>query len=230
MLIKESTFDLTIDSVIGSKTNHCDGACDFLTKEASVDSVKYFNDLVAKPDHVYLLVVAMTSGEHFGPNRNGDYFKEEDLIKYHKVFEDAGVFWNHDNKDKLKSSGVVIKSFWNDVMHRIELVIEMPQEKARYIPEHIEKGIPIRVSMGLSTPSETCSICGHVTRGSYANRCEHLKYMMNTILHDGKQVYAVSGTPYKIFDISIISGRQADKTAFSMLTKTASTKGGLSEL
>jgi hypothetical protein len=74
--------------------------------------------------------------------------------------------------------------------------------------------------------SESCSICGHVTRGSYANRCEHLKFMMNQVLHNGKKVYAVSGTPYKIFDISIISGRQADKIAFSMLTKTANNNGG----
>jgi len=163
-------------------------------------------------------------------NRNGDYFKNDDLVKYHKIFESAGVFWNHDNKDKSKSSGVVTKSFWNDIMHRIELVIEMPQDKARYIPQHIEDGIPIRVSMGLTCPTETCSICGHVTRGSYANRCDHLKYMMNTVLHDGKKIYAISGTPFKIFDISIISGRQADKVAFSMLTKTASEKGGLSGL
>ena len=218
-LIKESYFDLTQESIITTKTNHCDGECNFLTKEASVESVKFFNDLQPKPDHIYMLVVAMTAGEYYGANRNGDYFLEKDLITYHKVFENAGVFWNHDNKDKSKSSGTVIKSFWSETMHRIELVIEMPQDKARYVPSHIERGIPIRVSMGLTTPTESCSCCGHVTRGSYNNRCSHLKYSMHSIV-DGKKVYAVSGTPFKIFDISIISGRQADKTAFSMMTKT----------
>ena len=400
MLIKENYFEVTRESLLGTKQQqHCDGTCDFLTKEASAESIAYFNDMEAKPDHVYLLVVAMSSGEKWGPNKNGDYFLKKDLIKYHKIFESAGVFWNHDNKDKSKSSGIVTKSFWNEPMERIELVIEMPMEKARYIPDHIERGIPIRVSMGLTTPcfikntrimlpngvelpiqdvkvgeevvtsygnvkkvlsvsktehpfsltmvestdgnvlisthhhkyhvvdfvkagyigdandtsdieaflikeektiseikewvmaleldkekhvltsigdsisgihkstvvnhdevdihdgfvydlvveddhsfvaekinvhnSEHCSICGHVTRGSYANRCEHLKFMMNAVLHNGKKVYAISGTPFKIFDISIISGKQADRTAFSMLTKTASQedlKGGLSGL
>ena len=225
MLIKENSFELTAESLLATKNRHCNGACDFLQKTASVESVAFFEDLQAKPDHIYLLVVAMTAGEFYGANRNGDYFKQKDLITYYEIFNTAGVFWNHDNKDKSRASGRVVKSFWNEVMHRIELVIEMPQEKARYVPEHIEKGLPIRVSMGLSTPTESCSICGHVTRGSYNNRCEHLKYSMNTILGDGRKVYAVSGTPYKIFDISIISGTQADKVAFSMLSKTASTKG-----
>lgn len=156
-------------------------------------------------------------------NRNGDYFKEEDLKKYYKIFENSGVFWNHDNKDPSKSFGKVLKSFWNQKMHRIELVIEVPTDKSRYLKDYIKEGKPISVSMGLNTPTESCSICGHVTRGSYANRCEHLKFMMNTVLHDGKKVFAISGTPLKLFDISFVF-RPADRVAYAMLTKSASHK------
>lgn len=389
-----------------NKTKHCFDKCDFLRKEAAAESVEYFDKLKPKENHLYFLVIAMTAGENYGSNRNGDYFKEEDLKKYYKIFENSGVFWNHDNKDPSKSFGRVLKAFYNDKMHRVELVIEVPTDKSRYLKSYIDEGKPISVSMGLNTPcfpkgthislpdgsskcitefssgesvptsqgnikkvikttktpysgelikispmvgniltptpahkfhvidfrklgyakkdlklaeivdiiadsdksidmlkewvsasdldpdrhilthtvvqsddmtfdtkkkfidnhgfvlikskeiistddieeydgyvydlvveddhsfiaekinvhnSETCSICGHVTKGSYANRCEHLKFMMNTILHDGKKVYAISGTPLKLFDISFVF-RPADKIAYAMLTKSASRK------
>lgn len=204
-----------------SITNHCFDTCDFLTKEAAAESVDYFNALKPKKGHLYFLVVAMTSGSRYGSNRNGDYFKEEDLIKVYKDFKNAGVFWNHDNKDPSKSSGKVIESFWNPRMHRIELVIEVAEDKARYLKDSIKEGKPISVSMGLKTKTEHCSICGHVTKNSYANRCEHLKFMMNTVLHDGRKVYAVCGDKISIFDISFVF-RPADKIAYAMLTKSAS--------
>jgi hypothetical protein len=54
--------------------------------------------------------------------------------------------------------------------------------------------------------------------------------MMNTVLHDGKKVYAISGTPLKLFDISFVF-RPADRTAYAMLTKSASVKEvGLAQL
>ena len=207
---------------IGSPT-HCFDSCDFLRKEASAESVDYFNELQAEPGHLYFLVVAMTAGEFYGSNRNGDYFKERDLNKKYKMFENAGVFWNHDNKDPSKSFGKVLKSFWNDKMKRIELVIDVPEEKARYLKDYIDQGKPISVSMGLKVPQEWCSICGHETKHSYANRCEHLKFMMNSVLHDGKKVYAISGSNFSIFDISFVF-RPADRTAYAMLTKSASRK------
>ncbi len=219
MLYKE--IQHTTHEIHASTTNHCFETCEFLKKEASTESVKYFNDLKPKKGHLYFLVVAMTSGEWWSSNRNGDYFKEDDLKKYYKIFNNSGVFWNHDNKDPSKSIGKVLEAFYSDEMHRIEIIIEVPVDKGRYLADYIRDGKPISVSMGLNTPSESCSICGHVTKGSYENRCEHLKFMMNTTLHDGRKVYAISGTPLKLFDISFVF-RPADKTAYAMLTKSAS--------
>ena len=205
-----------------NQTTHCFDKCDFLEKTAS-ESKDFFNNVDPKKDHLYFLVVAMTAGEFYSSNRNGDYFKESDLIKYHKLFENAGVFWNHDNKDPDKSFGNVLKSFYNNEMHRIELVIEVPVDNSRYLKDYVAEGKPISVSMGLNTPFEVCSICGSETRGSYANRCEHLKFMMNTVLHDGRKVFAISGTPLKVFDISFVF-RPADRIGYAMLTKSASVK------
>lgn len=189
-----------------------------LVKTASEESTRYFDEIKTKKNHVYILAVAMTAGEFYGSNSNGDYFLADDLEKYHKVFETAKVFWNHNHKDVTKASGDVLKAFWNTKMRRIELVLEMAVSKSRNIPDLIKRKIPIKVSMGLSTPSERCSVCGNVTRQTYASRCEHLKYMMHREVK-GKRVYAICGTPYKIFDISIIEKIQADKTAFSLDAK-----------
>lgn len=206
---------------VNPRAKHCNGSCDFLVKTAGIvpESVQFFEQLSPKPGHVYLLVVGMTAGEYTGSNRNGDYFREVDLKKYYKAFESAGIFWNHDNKDMSKSSGKIIKAFYNDVMHRVELVVEIPEKNARHIPSYIDSGKPIAVSMGMRTKFEVCSICGHVTKGSYANRCRHLKLMMNSVLPDGKKVFAICGVPYKLYDLSIVT-RPADRTAYAMLTKT----------
>jgi len=224
-LKKHYEFEVEASNSLGMK-QHCDGECNFLKKEASKEAIAFFNDIVPQMEHLYLLVVAMTAGEYWGSNRNGDYFLNDDLKKYYKIFETHGnVFWNHNNKDPKNKAGKVVKAFWNDKMHRIEIVLDIPFENTRHLLGDIQNKTPIKVSMGLNTPSERCSICGHVTRGSYNNRCIHLKSMMHKVLSDGRKVYAICGTPYKIYDISIISGRQADKTAFAMLTKTK--KGSL---
>ena len=206
---------------VDPKAIHCEGNCDFLMKTAAVmpDSVEYFNSLKPKPDHVYLLVIGMTDSYFYGANKNGDFFRGEDLKKYYKRFENAGVFWNHDNKDMSKSSGKVIKTFYNETMHRIELVIELPKKNARYVPDYLKEKKPVAVSMGLRTPYEICSICGHKTVGSYENRCKHLKFEMNKVYDDGKRVYAISGVPMNIFDISIVY-RPADRTAFTLMSKS----------
>jgi len=211
-------------------SNHCVGECDFLRKEASAESISYFNNMEAKKGYLYFLVVAMTAGEYYGSNKNGDYFKEDTLIHNYTDFKKAGVFWNHDNKDASKSSGRVVEAFWNDKMHRIELIIEIKKENARHLPEDIKAGRPIGVSMGLKVPDEHCSICGHVTKNSYANRCEHLKYSMNVVLHDGKKIFAICGGAIKLFDISFVF-RPADRNGYAMLTKEAGAKrGGLASL
>ena len=211
----------TYGFVVNPKARHCEGSCDFLVKTANVvpESVQFFENLKPKPDHIYTLTIAMTAGEWFGANRNGDYFREADLKTYYQTFKNAGVFWNHDNKDMSKSSGKVLEVFYNEPMHRVELIIEIHKDKARYIPNYIKENKPIAVSMGMRVPTEICSICGHVTKGSYANRCQHLKFMMNKVLEDGQKVFAIAGHGSSLFDISYVF-RPADKTAYVMMTKT----------
>ena len=76
MLFKETEF--LANGIQDGATQHCYGECDFLKKEASAESITYFNDLKPKKDHLYFLVVAMTAGEHWGCFTKGNIFLSAD--------------------------------------------------------------------------------------------------------------------------------------------------------
>ena len=196
----------------------CFGGVCPLTKVAGenlLDTVKQ------KKDHAYLHVIAMGAGDFFAQNKNGDFFYEKDLRDYHNTFESAGVFIQHFNKDPEKSIGKVLKSIYNEDMHRVELVIEVSKRKSPEQYERIKNGERIAVSMGVKVPAEHCSFCGKVTKGSLANRCEHLKYNMGQTMKSGQVVYAVNETPMNFFDISIVT-KPADFQGHSLFQKVAS--------
>jgi len=91
---------------------------------------EYITSIKAAKDKVYALVNAMGAGEYYGCNRNGDYFPEEALKKYHNTFvTDGKPFMYHLNKDPNKCYGNVLFSDYNPVMHRVELVIEYDTSK-----------------------------------------------------------------------------------------------------
>jgi hypothetical protein len=172
----------------------------------------------------YILVLAMGASEFYGPNRNGDAFKESELVKTHKTFEtNAHVYKSHVNKDPAKSYGSVVKSFYNSDMHRVELVLAIDNSKAPDIVDKINSGRSVAVSMGCKIKYDVCSICGNKapTRAEY---CSHLRNELNKIYPDGRIVCADNPNP-KFFDISVV-WRPADKTGY-MLKKVASssTKG-----
>ncbi len=189
-----------------------------LTKVAGenlLDSVKQ------KKDHAYLHVIAMGAGDFYSQNKNGDFFYEKDLRDYHNTFETAGVFIQHFNKDPSKTIGKVLKSMYNEDMHRVELVIEISKKKSPEQYERIKNGERISVSMGVKVPSEHCSYCGKVTKGSLANRCDHLKYKMGDTMENGQVAYAINDTPMNFFDISIVA-KPADFQGHSLFQKVAS--------
>lgn len=170
------------------------------------------------PGKTYILVLAMGASEYYGPNRNGDAFRESELIKTYKTFETgAHVFKSHVNKDPSKSYGRVVKAFYNRPMHRVELVLEIDNAKAPDIVDKVNSGQSVAVSMGCKIKYDVCSICGNKapTRAQY---CSHLRNELNNIYPDGRIVCADNPNP-NFFDISIV-WRPADKTGY-MLKKVA---------
>ncbi len=179
------------------------------------DKIRKFIEGI-KPDkdkHIYCMVIAMSSGEVWGPNNNGDYFPEEELFhegpdQGYNTFLDAGLFQNHKNKDKTMS----IK---NPIMHRIELIERLDRNLCNRfgrdgIYDRLLDGESIGVSMGVKVPFDECSLCHNKakTRDDY---CDHARYHMNEITPDGRKVY-VSNPTLKLFDISFV-GKPADENA-----------------
>lgn len=175
--------------------------------------------LVVEPGYIYLHINAMGAGEYYGSNKNGDYFPEEQLKKYHKTFESDGyIYRHHINKDPAKSLGRVIFSVYNDRMHRVELIAKVSKELGAEIESNILAGIYPLTSMGCKTPFDVCSICGNKahTRAAY---CEHISGGINRLLPDGRKVMALNLGPLKFFDLSLVL-RPADVTS-SVLAKVA---------
>jgi|LauGreDrversion4_2_1035121.scaffolds.fasta_scaffold09407_8 hypothetical protein len=193
---------------------------DFNTKTAS-EASDWSRSIRPVPGKTYILVLAMGASEFYGPNRNGDAFRETELKKCHKTFEtNAHVFKSHVNKDPEKSYGKVVKSFYNQDMHRVELVLEIDNNKAPDIVDKVNSGQTVAVSMGCRIKFDVCSICGNEapTREDY---CSHLRNELNEIYPDGRIVCADNPNP-NFFDISIV-WRPADRTGY-MLKKIASAR------
>ena len=192
------------------------------TAEYSGELKSRLNQLEKKANKTYVLVNAMGAGEFYGSNRNGDYFPDIALERDHKTFEKLGhAYKHHKNKNPEESFGQVKIAVFNPDMHRVELVIELDNERAKEILERIEHGEYPAVSMGTKVPFDVCSVCGHKSK-RIPDYCDHLKYEMNMILPDGRKVYAINDTDLKFFDISFIR-IPADRTA-SVLAKVASIK------
>jgi hypothetical protein len=126
--------------------------------EYSDELKEYVSFLKKKVDKTYALVNALSAGEHYGCNRNGDFFPEDVLQRYHKTFEALGhVYKHHVNKDPRRSFGKVVFSHYNPNMHRVELIIELDNTRAADIIEDIEKDVTnVRASMACRVPFDVC--------------------------------------------------------------------------
>jgi hypothetical protein len=192
-----------------------------LVKHAACSEAEDYikNACKAEPGRTKFLVHAVASGEAYGPNRNGDYFKEADLKATHGTFvKFAKVYKHHKNKDPQKSYGDVEKSFYNPKMKRIELITSTDNAKSPEIISQWEKGESPAVSMACKVPFDKCSMCGHES-AKISEYCDHLKNHMNEIFEDGKQACAHNPDP-TFFDISYV-WRPAERVAY-VLKKVAS--------
>jgi len=126
------------------------------------DALEYVKHIDPISGKTIILVLAMTAGEYYGPNRNGDGWAEKPLVVgsttigpdeilpvNYKTFEtDANVFKHHVNKDPNKSIGDVLRAFYNWSMHRVELLLSLDNDKASDVVERIHQGEFPAVSMG----------------------------------------------------------------------------------
>lgn len=193
-----------------------------LTKKASHEAIASFvSSLSPTPGKMFVHILAMGAGEYYGANRNGDYFSEDQLRRYHETFvtSPAHLFRNHKNKDPNIAFGKIVFSVYNDRMHRIELIGELDIDKAPDIAQKIDAGDFPKTSMACKTPFDECSICGNQAHNRQ-EYCEHLRNDLGRIYPDGQKVMALNIAPLRFFDLSAVIV-PADATS-TILQKVAS--------
>ncbi len=208
-----------------------------------LDKIKFAKDEV--PVHL----IALGASEAYGPNRNGDGFKEATCKQHHDTFvKFARFFRNHKNKPERGDPhfGVVKSSAYNDKMRRVELLVALNKEKsavdrnggfvADQELEKIARGDEMAVSMACRVPYDTCSFCGNEakTRADYcssekcaAGGCASNLTKLIKVGNDLHHLHVDNPNP-TWFDISRVF-RPADRIAYGAkadyLTKAASDNG-----
>jgi hypothetical protein len=218
---------------------------DFL-KIASPSFVNQLDNIKFAKDEVPVHLIALGASEAYGPNRNGDGFKEATCRKYHPTFvKFAKFFRNHKNKPERGDPyyGTVKASAYNEDMRRVELICALNAEKsaadrtggllADVELEKIARGEDFPVSMACRVPHDTCSFCKHAAkhRGEYCTRekcaaggCKSNLTRLVKIGNDLHHLHVDNPDP-TWFDISRVF-RPADRIAYGgradYLTKAAS--------
>jgi hypothetical protein len=209
---------------------------DFI-KRAGNEFVHLAKKVQFYPGEVPIHLIALGATEYYGPNRNGDGFSVKTCKKYHNTFvKHAHFYRNHINKNPQKSYGIVKLSYYNNLMHRIELLVALNGTKqaadrngglvADQELNKLESGKDIGVSMACYVPFDQCSVCGNKakSRDEYCRGVDEggscpgggLFSKIATVTADGRQVYADNPNP-KFFDISHVP-RPADRIAWVLGT------------
>lgn len=167
------------------------------------DVTDFVAKIKADPAKLYVLLNAVGAGEFYGDNQNADYFAEKDLdrdsdLAGYRTFYNAGVFRNHQNKDKAKSFGKVIFASYNRVMRRVELVIEIDRALAKEFGHEdllvkLDAGIPVAVSMGCFLPGTPVVLADGTEKA-----IERIRVGDHVLTHTGKvkEVTEVHERPY----------------------------------
>ena len=206
-----------------------------LVKRAGSEFATQIKNIKVGKDQVPVHVIAMGATEGYGPNRNGDGFKEAALQKYHNTFvKYAKHYRHHENKDPDKSYGAVKASFYNKPMRRVELLVALNATKeaadkyggfvADKELEKLNKGEDLAVSMACKVAYDVCSSCGNraanrdqyctdgdcvSSAGEKRGGCRH---NLTKLSSDGHILHVDNPHP-TFFDISTVF-RPADRIAY----------------
>lgn len=218
---------------------------DFL-KRASHSFLSDLDNIKFAKDEMPVHLIALGASEAYGPNRNGDGFKEATCRKYHDTFVKFAKFYrNHKNKMDQGDPyyGYVKASSYNEDMKRVELLCALNTDKvaadrnggfvADLELEKIARGEDMPVSMACRVPHDICSFCKHAARNRdeyctkekcAAGGCRNNLTKLVKVGNDLHHLHVDNPDP-TWFDISRVF-RPADRIAYATkadyLTKAAS--------
>ena len=168
-------------------------------KYASHVFLPYIDQIKVAKDEVPVHLIALGASEAYGPNRNGDAFKEAACKAYHDTFvKFAKWYRNHKNKAHQGDPfyGYIKQSAYNDAMRRVELIAMLNAEKsaaernggfvADQELEKLAKDEDIPVSMACALPGTL------VKMGRGFKAVEDIKAGDRVLTHRGRfrRVYA----------------------------------------
>lgn len=200
-----------------------------LVKRAGEEAAHWLRNIKVAEDQIPLHVIAMGATEGYGPNRNGDGFKEAALRQYCDTFvKHAKHYRHHKNKDPEIRYGSVKAAWYNETMKRVELlsVLNATKEAAEkyggFVADKeldmINSGKDIPVSMACKVAYDVCSGCGNKARhrGEYCTEetCKYggCKDNLTKVAADGHILHVDNPHP-TFFDISTVI-RPADRIAY----------------
>lgn len=157
-------------------------------------------------------IVIVGTQEHFGPNRNGDGFPRQGLIKRSNTFVTHGhMFREHNNRSPKFKIGDIKAAAFNPGLHRTELILWGDCEKAAAEYADARAGKELSYSMSCRIPWDKCSCCHHQAP-SPEFYCDHLQNDMLKYLPEfEKYAFAENWQP-TFFDASTVA-RPADRIA-----------------
>lgn len=218
-------------------------AGDFMkTASASPEFMRQLSNIKLAKDEIPVHTIALASTEFFGPNRNGDGFKQADCRSHHNTFVKSAK-WYRNHKNRMDQGdpyyGYVKASCYNEKMKRVELlsVLNGSNKTASlnggYLADKeldkLARGEDIPVSMACKVAYDVCCACGNKakTRADYCTSHDcpagGCRDNLTKVSHDGHVLYVDNPSPH-FFDISNVF-RPADRTAYAAgadyLTKAA---------
>jgi hypothetical protein len=173
-------------------------------------------------DCLYLWIRIVSAGEAYGPNKNGDYFPELELLKYYDTFKNAHTFKNHENKKVENAIGKIISVRWDPIMKCVEIFKSIDKKIAPEIARGYLKGYLTDVSMGCRVPYTICSVCGNKARKK-SEFCEHVNLYRMQYLVNGERVFELNYEPNFHDSSTVLTG--AERVAKAMMIIEAPPEG-----
>lgn len=195
------------------------GGLDKTASQLLPELVDYITSLgEPETDESRAVITALSAYDSFGPNKNGDGFYREDLIRDNDYGEKGGEplvipmfesfhhfarpYRHHINRPNSPAYGKVLRAFFNPSMDRVELVVSVDRKKAPDIADRIENYGDVSTSMGFRALYDVCNVCGNKAR-TRRDYCSHARNQMLKVLPDGRIVHVRN--PYgRFFDISFV--------------------------
>ena len=169
--------------------------------------------------YLYFSGRAISAGEVYSCNDNGDWFSREELRKAASTFIGVGIYCNHDSDDPNKAIGFILDSYYVDDRDFIEVIFAIDKELAEKsfpgLSRALLQSLITDLSMGCWCQKSSCSVCGNVSH-TPLDYCEHIRHY-KSLLFEGERVYEINEN-ISFFELSLIFDSLALKSGINDVT------------